>query len=79
MKKVIALTSICIGLFTLSFAEPAPKKSIKVPFDCSVSMECGGVTVTATGSTCAEAGQKAGAACDKILTVSTPDTPSGQN
>jgi len=42
-------------------------------------MECGGVTVTATGSTCAEAGQKAGAACDKILTVSTPDTPSGQN
>ncbi|RWZ90796.1 MAG: hypothetical protein EO766_01155 [Hydrotalea sp. AMD] len=40
-------------------------------FSCTVSLECGGVTVTATGSTCEEAGAKAGAACDKIIAPAT--------
>ena len=55
-------------MFAFSFAKPAPATFIpKNTFDCTASMTCGGVTVTATGGSCAEAGQKAGAACDKIL------------
>lgn len=78
MKKTILFTLLCIGVCTFANAASSPvKKAIKkhstttkkTTFDCSVSLDCGGVTVTATGSTCSEAGGKAGAACDKILTI----------
>ncbi|WP_298300574.1 hypothetical protein [Hydrotalea sp.] len=69
MKSILALSTFVI---LCSFTTPTTPIT-KIQFHsekqyvCTVSLECGGVTVTATGSTCAEAGQKAGGACDKIL------------
>jgi hypothetical protein len=66
MKSILVLSTFVI---LCSFTTPTTKiqSHSEKPYTCTVSLECGGVTVTATGSTCAEAGQKAGAACDKIL------------
>lgn len=77
MKKTLALATLCAGLFMVSFAAPTPaststKKNFVTEnkqFDCTMTATCGGVTVSATGATCQEAGSKLGAACDKLEAI----------
>ncbi|NAS30244.1 hypothetical protein GTQ40_04620 [Flavobacteriaceae bacterium R38] len=65
-SKVLTLFAVMFSL-SLAFATINNNETTEVKeelFDCTVTLSCGGATISATASTCKKAGSIAGAGCD---------------